>query len=135
MVERALYSELDFKELLVEEKKQKDEIIFRHGEEVRAFSDQKKIRMSQFKAINDRETEEEKVERFEIQDGKLKGKITERQYTEITKFNKAVETRIETMKTNEQLNMSRKMKEMLSSSIEIPEELDEMDNSNFVIND
>lgn len=80
MVERsAIYTELEFKELLEEETKQKNEIIYRHGEEIRAFEDQKQIRQEQFKAINERETKEEIDERFEIQDGKLKGKITQRQ--------------------------------------------------------
>ena len=40
MVERSLYNELEFKELLEEETKQKNEIINRHGEEIRAFEDQ-----------------------------------------------------------------------------------------------
>ena len=39
------------------------------------------------------------------------------------------------MKANEKLEISKKMKQMLNEPIEIPEELDEMDNSNFVIND
>ena len=76
MVEKSLYTELEFKELLEEETKQKNEIIYRHGEEIRAFEDQKMMRQEQFKPINDRETKEEVDERFEVQDGKLKGKIT-----------------------------------------------------------
>ena len=44
-------------------------------------------------------------------------------------------SRIETMKAKEKLEISKKMKQMLNEPIEIPEELDEMDNSNFVIND
>ena len=39
MVERALYVESDYKELLAEENKQKEEIIYRHGEEVKAFDE------------------------------------------------------------------------------------------------
>ena len=44
MVEKSLYTELEFKELLEEETKQKNEIIYRHGEEIRAFEDQKTMR-------------------------------------------------------------------------------------------
>ena len=39
------------------------------------------------------------------------------------------------MKAKEKLEISKRMKQMLNEPIEIPEELDEMDNSNFVIND
>ena len=43
--------------------------------------------------------------------------------------------RIDTMRANENRETSKKMKQMLNSPVTVPEELDEIDNSNFVIND
>ena len=109
MVNNALYRELEFKELQEAESKQRNEIIQRHGEEHRAFEDQKAVRQQEFKPINDRETQEEKDKRFHVFDLKLKGKISERQAKEITVFNEKVNLRIQQTKGEAKLYDTNKM--------------------------
>lgn len=82
-VDKSLYSDSDFKELLEEEIKEKNDIIERHGGEVAAFEEQAEIRRQQFKFINDRETQAEKDQRFTEFNAKLRVKLTERQSNEI----------------------------------------------------
>ena len=63
---------------------------------------------------------------------KLRVKLTERQSGEITEFNKKVTKRINAKKEEDKLALSLKMKQLLDTPVELPED---MENSTFVIND
>ena len=133
MVERSLYSKLDYLELLEEETAQKIEIIQRHTDEVEAFQDQEGLRMKEFKDEG-KETAEEKKQRFKAFDVRLLAKITDRHTAEIKKFNQQVQQRIHLRKKNQDLEDKNKMKELMENVTD-PDLTGDVENSTFVIND